>query len=100
MALVTGSALNHCGTLSLYGEGPMFVCPEGYVELSREDALSGKIEDGDQVKVVSDTGVITLKAKVGSRLPKGVLFAPYHFADASINNLTKGAGVTWVTISK
>ena len=78
----------------------MFVCPEGYVELSREDAAGSKIVDGDQLKVVSATGSITLKAKVGSRLPKGVLFAPYHFAEASINNLTNGAAVTWVTISK
>jgi NADH-quinone oxidoreductase subunit G len=100
MTLVTGSALNHCGTLSLYGEGPMFVCPEGYIELSREDAMSGKIVDGDILKVIADAGTITLKAKVGNRLPKGVLFAPYHFADASVNNLTKGASVTWVTISK
>ena len=76
MALVTGSALNHNGTLSLYGEGPMYVCPEGYVELSREDAAALKIVAGDSVKVTSATGAITLNAKVGrSRVPKGVVFA-------------------------
>ena len=99
MALVTGSALNHCGTLSIYGEGPLLVCPEGYVELSREDASLAKIADGDRIKVVSATGSITLKARIGNRLPKGVLFAPYHFAESSINNLTNGSAVTWVTIS-
>lgn len=100
MALVTGSALNHNGTLSLYGEGPMYVCPEGYIELSREDAATLKIVDGDSVKVTSAIGAITLNAKVGSRVPKGVVFAPYHFAAESVNTLTSGAAVTWVSISK
>ena len=100
MALVTGSALNHSGTLSLYGEGPMLVCPEGYVEFGREDAAALKIDDGDAVKVTSATGTVTLKAKVGTRMPKGVVFAPYHFAANSINTVTAGAAVTWVSIGK
>ncbi|GAM11232.1 NADPH-Fe(3+) oxidoreductase subunit alpha [Geobacter sp. OR-1] len=100
LALVTGSALNHSGTLSVYGEGPMLVCPEAYVELNREDAKSLSISDGDQVAIKSSTGELRLKAKVGSRLPKGVVFAPYHFADASINTVTAGSAVTFVTIGK
>lgn len=100
VALVTGSALNHCGTLSRFGEGPMYVCPEGYLELGREDAGSLKIANGDQLTVKSATGEVRLKAKVGSRLPKGVAFAPYHFGEQSINTLTDGAPVTWVSISK
>ena len=100
LALVTGSALNHCGTLSRFGEGPMYVCPEGYVELGREDASSLGIKEGDQVTVKSAGAEIRLKAKVGSRLPKGVVFAPYHFGDQSVNNLSTGAAVTWVSIGK
>jgi NADH-quinone oxidoreductase subunit G len=100
LALVTGSALNHCGTLSLYGEGPMLVCPEGYLEFGREDAAGLKIQDGDAVKVTSATGTVTLKAKVGARMPKGVIFAPYHFATNSINTITAGAAVTWVSVGK
>lgn len=78
----------------------MYVCPEGYIELSREDAATLKIVDGDSVKVTSAIGAITLNAKVGSRVPKGVVFAPYHFAAESVNTLTSGAAVTWVSISK
>jgi len=100
VALVTGSALNHCGTLSLYGEGPMHVCPEGYLEISREDAATWQIKDGDSVTVKGAAGEVALKAKVGSRLPKGVVFAPYHFAGSSINTVATGAAVTWVTITK
>jgi NADH-quinone oxidoreductase subunit G len=100
LALVTGSALNHCGTLSRFGEGPMYVCPEGYVELGREDAKGLGITDGDQVTVKSAAGEVRLKVKVGSRLPQGVVFAPYHFGDQSVNNLSTGAAVTWVSIGK
>jgi len=100
IALLTGSALNHSGTLSMYGEGPMLVAPDAFLELSREDAKSLSINDGESVLVKSSTGELRLKAKVGSRLPKGVVFAPYHFADASINMVTTGESVTWVTISK
>jgi len=100
MALVTGSALNHCGTLSLYGEGPMYVCPEGYIELNNGDAAKLGVEEGQSLTVRSSVGEVKLKAKVSMRLPSGVVFSPYHFSDMSINGITDGASVTWVTISK
>jgi predicted molibdopterin-dependent oxidoreductase YjgC len=100
LALVTGSALNHSGTLSVYGEGPMLVCPEAFLELNREDAKALAVKDGEEVLVKSATGELRLKAKVGSRLPQGVVFAPYHFANASINSVTTGSAVTWVTVGK
>lgn len=100
LALVTGSALNHSGTLSLFGEGPMSVCPEGYVELGEDDAKKLQITDGELVAVKSAVGEVKLKAKVGSRMPQGVVFAPYHFGEQSINTLTCGDAVTWVSVSK
>jgi len=100
MALVTGSALYHCGTMSLYGEGPLHVCPDAYVEFSTTDAASLKIAEGDTVKVTSETGSVSLKAKVGKRVPQGVLFAPYHFSEGSINSITDGNAVTWVSVAK
>ncbi|NJD91863.1 MAG: 2Fe-2S iron-sulfur cluster binding domain-containing protein [Geobacter sp.] len=99
-ALLTGSALYHCGTLSLFGEGPMLVCPEQYLELGRSDAAKLGIKDGDTVKVKSAAGELTLAAKVTVRMPEGVVFAPYHFEAASINRVAIGAPVTYVSISK
>ncbi|WP_243374316.1 molybdopterin-dependent oxidoreductase [Geotalea sp. SG265] len=99
-ALVTGSALYHCGTMSRFGQGPMHVCPEGYAEFSREDAAVLKIQDNDLVKLTSAGAEINLKAKVNMRMPKGVVFAPYHFGEESINNITDGSPVTWVAVSK
>lgn len=100
LALLSGSALYHCGTMSRFGEGPMYVCPDAYLELSSEDAASLKVVEGDTVKVTSATGTVSLTTKVGKRVPKGVVFAPYHFGDGSINSVTDGAAVTWVTVAK
>lgn len=100
MPLVTGSVLYHSGTLSQYGEGPMYVCPEGYIELSRSDAARLKITEKDLLTVTSSSGSIKLKAKVSMRMPEGVVFAPYHFADTPVNHIWSGAPVTWVTLSK
>ena len=100
LALVTGSALYHNGTLCQYGEGPMHVCPEGYIELSRTDASAGKIGENDLVTVSSATGTMQLKAKVTPRMPAGVAFAPYHFSSAPINTVWSGAPVTMVTVAK
>ncbi|AJE04543.1 molybdopterin-dependent oxidoreductase [Geobacter pickeringii] len=100
MILVTGSALYHCGTMSLFGEGPMYVCPEGYVELGRSDAARLGVADGTDLMIKSKIGEVKLKAKVGNRLPEGVVFAPYHFAEQSINTITDGSTATLVSISK
>ena len=100
MALVVGSALYHNGTLSLHGEGPMHVCPEGYAELSRSDAARIGVADNDAITLTSDTGSISLKAKVSIRLPDGVIFTPYHFAEQPVNKVWSGAAVTWVSVSK
>ena len=100
LALVTGSALYHSGTLSQFGEGPMHVCPEGYIELSRKDAAAAKIAENDMITVSSATGSLQLKAKITLRMPAGVVFAPYHFSAAPINTIWSGAPVTMVTLAK
>ncbi len=58
------------------------------------------IADGDEVTVKAAAGELRLKAKVGLRLPQGVVFAPYHFGEQSLNSIVTGSAVTWVSISK
>ena len=99
-ALVTGNALYHCGTMSRFGEGPMLVCGEQYLEIGRTDAGRLNIADGDSVKVKSSAGEIALSAKVTVRMPEGVVFVPYHFDNPSVNSIASGAVVTYVSISK
>ena len=98
--LVTGSALYHSGTVSTKAKGPMAVLAEPYVEFGREDAKDLKLVDGDLVKIAGNGAELKLKVKVGNRLPKGVLFAPYHFAEAQVNRLYKGEAVLSVKVSK
>lgn len=100
LALVTGSVLYHSGTLSQFGEGPMHVCPEAYVELSRPDAARLNIKENDVVTVSSTTGNIKLKSRITARMPEGVVFVPYHFSAAEVNTVWSGAAVTPVTVAK
>ena len=100
LALLVGAALYHCGTLSQFGEGPLSVCPEGYLEISRSDAARMKIVDNDEVAVSTASGTVRLKARVSPRMSEGIVFSPYHFAGNPINQIWSGAAVTSVTISK
>jgi predicted molibdopterin-dependent oxidoreductase YjgC len=52
------------------------------------------------VTVSSSVGSIKLKAKITSRMPEGVVFAPYHFTAAPVNTIWGGDAVTMVTLAK
>jgi formate dehydrogenase major subunit/NADH-quinone oxidoreductase subunit G len=100
LALVTGSVLYHNGTLSQHGEGPVHVCPDAYVEMSRTDAVRSSITDNDLVTVTSPSGSLQLKAKVSLRIPEGVVFIPNNFPAAPVNKVWSGSAVTMVSLSK
>jgi NADH-quinone oxidoreductase subunit G len=99
-ALLTGNSLYHCGTMSRYGEAPLLVCGESYLELGRSDAKKLGVSEGDAIKIKSVSGELSLKVKVGVRMPEGVVFAPYHFESPAINTISTGSPVTWVTLSR
>lgn len=88
--LTTGRILfrYHTGTMSARSNALQSVAPEARVEINREDAERLAIKDGQEVKVKSRRGTISLKAKVTERSPRGVLFIPIHFNHASANALT------------
>lgn len=98
--LITGSALYHSGTVSTHAQGPLAVVSEPYLEFGREDAAALKVVDGEMVSVKANNVVIKLKAKVDNRLPRGVVFAPYHFASAGLNRLYRGDAAVAVELSK
>jgi len=97
---ITGSALYHSGTVSTRAQGPNAVVSEAYLELGREDAAALKVSEGDLVTVKGNGVELKLKAKVDTRLPKGVVFAPYHFAEAGINRLYKGEAAVAVEVQR
>ncbi len=91
--LTTGRILYHYHTRSMTGraEGLNQLAPECEVEINPADARSLRIKDGQMVKVASRRGAVTAKAWVTDRVAKGVVFMPFHFAEAAANRLTIGA---------
>ncbi len=61
-----------------------------YIEIHRHDADGLGICDGDRVEVTSKHGVIETEARIvrGGGPKPGVVFMPFHFADAPANRIT------------
>ena len=91
--LNTGRILQHWhgGTLSRRSVGLNAVVPEGEIELNAEDAADLKIAAGDLVRVVSRRGAVTGPARLSARLPRGMVFINFHFAEIPANALTGDA---------
>ena len=63
---------------SQYANMPRHLAAEGEmpVELSADDAAARGIEDGDMVRVFNDRGAVLAAARVGSKVPPGVVALP------------------------
>jgi formate dehydrogenase major subunit len=62
--------------------------PENFVDIHPNDAERYGIEDGDDVKLKSRRGEITVRADVTEDITEGVVWTTPHFAAASANRLT------------
>ncbi|MEN8242458.1 MAG: formate dehydrogenase subunit alpha [Chloroflexota bacterium] len=67
------------------------IYPEPTVEIHPQDAERHNIKPGDWIKVRSRRGKIQVKAIVTERSPQGLVFIPFHFAEAAANELTLDA---------
>jgi formate dehydrogenase alpha subunit len=81
----------HTGTLTRRSRAIDQKSPTGYVELHCKDAEKYGIAEGDFVEVSTRRGKVVTKASVGSRVAKGWLFMPFHFAEGPANMLTNDA---------
>jgi formate dehydrogenase alpha subunit len=87
--LTTGRILEHWhgGTMTRHSKlDDLF--PEALVEISPADAALMGIGDGQVVRVSSRRGSIVLRADVTEKTTAGVIFIPFHFAEAAANLLT------------
>lgn len=64
------------------------IWPECTVEMHPRDAARLGLDTGDWVEVASRRGAITARLLVTGRSPEGVVFIPFHFAEAAANTLT------------
>jgi len=87
--LSTGRVLEHWhgGTLTRHSMLDDLY-PEARVELHPADAALIDIHDGQAVRVSSRRGVVALRASVTEKTRVGVVFIPFHFAEAAANLLT------------
>jgi len=87
--LTTGRVLEHWhgGTMTRHSELNTLY-PEARVEMHPADAEMHGISDGMAVKVTSRRGEIVVRASVTEKTTVGVVFLPWHFAEAAANLLT------------
>jgi formate dehydrogenase alpha subunit len=81
----------HTGSMTRRSVGLEAICPEALVEINTDDAARLAIADGATVKVTSRRGQVTAKAAVSDKVEPGVVFMPWHFAEAAANKLTIAA---------
>jgi predicted molibdopterin-dependent oxidoreductase YjgC len=93
LTLTTGRIMFHfhTGTMSRRSEKLHNEVPEAYVELHPEDARRIGLGRDPRVRVGSRRGEIELAARITDRITPGVVFIPFHFAEAAANALTNSA---------
>jgi len=81
----------HTGTMTRRSEKLDQEVPEAYVEIHPDDALKIGLNGQQRVRVSSRRGEIELEARITKRIKPGVVFVPFHFAEAAANALTHAA---------
>jgi len=62
--------------------------PKGYMEVNSQDAKELGLQNGQMAKVISRRGKISIPIKSVKTIRRGVVFIPFHFAEAAANKLT------------
>ncbi len=93
MILSTGRVLYHWhgGEMTRRAKGLMEVYSEALIELSPLDAEHLGIDGRKRVRVTSRRGSIEADAWITDRVPPGMVYANFHFPEASANELTIAA---------
>ncbi|MBN1299081.1 MAG: formate dehydrogenase subunit alpha [Actinobacteria bacterium] len=91
--LTTGRLLYQFHTRTMTGKvkGLNEIAPASTVHINTEDAELLGIAQNDRVTVKSRRGSIIASALVNANIKKGVVFIPFHYADAPANMLTNPA---------
>jgi formate dehydrogenase alpha subunit len=91
--LNTGRILQHWhgGTMSRRSAGLDWVVPEGEIQINDGDGVQLGIETGNLIRVTSRRGEVTGKASLTDKLPSGMVFMNFHFAEIPTNALTGDA---------
>ena len=93
MVLSTGRVLYHWhgGEMSRRSKGLLEIYSKPLIEISGEDAEQLGLNGNKRVRVSSRRGFIEAEAWVTDRVPPGMVYANFHFPEASANELTIAA---------
>jgi formate dehydrogenase alpha subunit len=93
MVLSTGRVLYHWhgGEMSRRSKGLLEIYSKPLIEISEEDAEQLGLNGNKRVRVSSRRGFIEAEAWVTDRVPPGMVYANFHFPEASANELTIAA---------
>jgi formate dehydrogenase major subunit len=92
LIMTTGRVLEqfHTGTMSRKSKGINNIA-QPMVMISVEDAEALDIANSEMIKVSTRRGEIETKAFVTKKILKGVIYIPFHYAEAPANRLTINA---------
>ena len=93
MVMSTGRVLYHWhgGQMTRRSQGIMEVYGESLIEVNPDDAVKLGLNGKSHVRITSRRGSIEALAWVTDRVPPGMVYANFHFPEASANVLTHAA---------
>ena len=89
--LSTGRILYHYNVTTPYSPGIQSIWSEEMAEVNPDDADRMELRTGDMVRVASRRGEITTKVQVTDRVPPGLIWMSFHYADSPTNVITSAA---------
>ncbi len=81
----------HTATMTRKVDGLSALNPQELLRINPVDASRFGIADGEQVRLASRRGEVTVQAKLTEVCPPGVVSTTFHFAESPINVLTNPA---------
>jgi predicted molibdopterin-dependent oxidoreductase YjgC len=81
----------HTGSMTRRSHGLDAIFPGPMVEINDQDAARMGVSGGQKVRIASRRGAVEAAALVSATTDPGVIFMPFHFAEAAANKLTIAA---------
>lgn len=92
LILTTGRIMHHyhTGTMTRRAWALDREFPEGFIEINPLDAAKLGLKQGGKVRIRSQIAEIMTFVEITERIKEGVVFMPFHFAEAAVNRLIGG----------
>jgi formate dehydrogenase alpha subunit len=89
--LTTGRMLYQYNISTRWSDVLESLAPAELAEINPVDATGIGVTDGDEIRVTSRRGSVVTGIRVTERVPAGIMFMTFHFAEVPVNELTNSA---------